>query len=409
MPHRSDRLPGLDLLRAGAALAVLLAHAAVPYTRVAMPGLVWPVGHRQTHPAVDALFWLIMTFIMPLFFAISGYCSAVVLAERGPREFLARRVRRILFPFLAAAVVLLPLEFYLWLLGWVVEGRLAPRKLLSLKLEALHQDLWGFSHLWYLQYLFLISLTYAGWMRFRSTRETSDGRLHLYRRRNLLAGAFPPGMATMNARGSWLLPVLRTAALAAAILALSPRTLVGFQHGFLPFPAKFALSAVFFGFGVSLRGAAVPSRAARWTMLGGLAVATSVLLPWVHAEACVPLAGWSRIALGLVLGCFATLAVACCWWGIAARKGAAGPTAGFLAGASFWIYLVHHPLVALCQIALAMTVLSAVAQFALAAALSLGLSVASYEVLVRKTRLGAFLNGRTTPAPVPAEGLRTAA
>jgi peptidoglycan/LPS O-acetylase OafA/YrhL len=89
----------------------------------------------------------------------------------------------------------------------------------------------------------------------------------------------------------------------------------------------------------------------------------------------------------------------------------------FTAEASFWMYLVHHPLVGLTQLAMLQSFIPPLAKFALSLSVGIGLSLASYAVLVRGTWIGQLLNGRglsrrqiQPPAEVPAEtGIRRAA
>jgi peptidoglycan/LPS O-acetylase OafA/YrhL len=64
-----------------------------------------------------------------------------------------------------------------------------------------------------------------------------------------------------------------------------------------------------------------------------------------------------------------------------------------LAAASFWIYLVHHPILGLVQLDLKWLVPGAnpVAKTAAAFLIASGFSLLSYEGLVRRTALGRLL------------------
>ena len=73
------------------------------------------------------------------------------------------------------------------------------------------------------------------------------------------------------------------------------------------------------------------------------------------------------------------------------------PVARYLAGASFWVYLVHLPIVGLIQADLLGTPIPPEAKFALVLTLTLALGLASYHVLVRPTALGRLLGGRGRP------------
>ena len=148
---------GLDALRAFAALGVVLLHACVPYLRHPMPGLSWSVADTP-HTAIDLLFWSIELFIMPLFLVLAGFFAWRTLKQRGPRSLFRGRARRLLVPLLFGAVVILPLDLYCWVGSWVAEGLVSPVKLKSLKVDPpLGENLWGLSHLWFLQYCFHIT------------------------------------------------------------------------------------------------------------------------------------------------------------------------------------------------------------------------------------------------------------
>jgi glucan biosynthesis protein C len=375
------RRPGLDVLRVAATLLVVMLHAGVPYAVAPLPGLAWPVRHPAPSPFVDLIFWSIEGAIMPLFFLLSGYGAAQTLHSR-PDQFLASRWRRLGWPFLAAAVVLLPVELYVWLLGWAADGQISLRKLRSLKLGPFHQDLWGFSHLWYLEYLLLYS-----WLLWAAHR---FGKRMIHDR--VLANA-------TLLRSSATAPMLLV--FAAAVLWCAPEVVVGFQHSFFPVPAKFVFSGLFFAAGVAEfhRPSQLPwSTAAVWSVAGLLMLTA---LPLIHRQAASPLAGTDRVILALCLAVYAVLVTQAAWR--QAQAAALRPSAivDYLARASFWTYLVHHPVTAIWHIGLRPTGWPAMVQFTVSTLGTLAITLAGYEVLVRRTRLGQLLDGRPAAPVVP--------
>ncbi|HEY0859610.1 MAG TPA: acyltransferase family protein, partial [Pseudoxanthomonas sp.] len=90
--------------------------------------------------------------------------------------------------------------------------------------------------------------------------------------------------------------------------------------------------------------------------------------------------------------------------------GGRSATMRWLADASYWVYLVHLPVLFAIQYRLLDVPLHWIAKFALATASTLAVSFASYQVLVRHTVLGRLLDGnvpgpgrlgrRTTPSPI---------
>ena len=377
------RHAGLDWIRALGAVAVIVLHAGIAYLTVPMPGLVWPAQHPVPSPAVNAVFWGIEACVMPLFLMLSGYVSWRSLRHRGRQEFVRQRVQRILFPLLAFGAIILPIELYLWMLGWVGNGELSWRDFRDLRLGARKEHLWGLSHLWYLEYVFLYSLLLAAAVRIQEwQRNRSEARA-------TVPLSLPGGPWTLVAvlGALWL------------VLAWQPAVILGFQHGFLPFPSKFLYCGLFFAWGVAEanrpfgRNSAVWRQPALW--LGSALVLFPAYLQLVGGQLSdQPL--WLRTTL--LLGLCSSLTFGC--WSLCERLQAAPPPAvRYLAAASFWIYLVHHPLVPLFQIRLSTTGWSAPLQFAVSALGTLVLSLASYEVFVRTTVIGRFLSGRGVPEP----------
>lgn len=384
----SARRPGLDVLRAAATILVVMLHAAVPYIVAPMPGLAWPVRNTVVSPVVDLLFWGIEGAIMPLFFVLSGYGAAQTLTSR-PRGFLSTRWRRLGWPLLAAAAIILPVELYVWLIGWAADGQIPWQKLRSLKLGPYHNNLWGLSHLWYLEYLLIYSA--ALW--------AGDRYLGVQTRQAIFRRARP----WLALRAGWL------AALAMAVLWVAPEVVVGFQHGFLPFPMKLVFSGLFFVSGVlefHRPSRFLPTVRSTCAVAGCLLIG---LLPLIHRQTAQSLIGLDRSALAAGLAIYAVLVTQASWqWAITSQISPV-PSATYLSQASFWIYLVHHPLVASWQIGLRSTGWPALIQFGIVTLGTMAVSLASYEWLVRGTSLAAFLEGRrpmllpveaTPPAPV---------
>jgi peptidoglycan/LPS O-acetylase OafA/YrhL len=421
-PSATARHPGLDALRVVATLLVVMLHAGVPYTLAPMPGLTWPVRHTATSAAVDAVFWSIEGAIMPLFFLISGYGAAQSLSSK-PSQFPHSRWRRLGWPLVAAAAVLLPIELYLWLIGWAADGQIPLQKLRSLKLGPFHENLWGLSHLWYLEYLLIYSVglwalrqfveRFEAWQSppgsngkseisdFKS--QISDFRFQISNFRSEVYVLRLP-LSNLRSLSDFGFRISDLFAAAAVTLWIAPEVVVGFQHSFFPVPAKFVFSGLFFAAGVAQfhRPRRLPWSPRVVLALCGLMFWS--VLPLLHRQAAQPQIGTDRGVLAVALAAYAVLVTQSAWQWAQSRTRSVSPLVNYLAGASFWTYLVHHPLVALWHIGLAPTGWPALLQFCVCTLGTLALTLAGYEALVRKTWLGAFLNGRPAiPAAVPAE------
>jgi hypothetical protein len=252
----------------------------------------------------------------------------------------------------------------------------------------------------------------------------------------------PPGPSPEIRHPRRPFPQLVPLLAAGLLLALDPTFLIGFQQTWWPGPAAIAFYGLFFAAGwkkgehlrpaphrssstgvihlasaprtedsgPSSHRSATRSFPSHSTSHGGrprLLLAAGLfplLLPQIHRHVETPFTGLNLLAL--------TTAYAACSWlaatglfSIAASiktKSIPAPVA-FIAEASFWMYLVHHPLVGLTQLSLLNTSAPPALKFALSLSIGASLSLASYAVLVRNTALGRLLNGHafTTPARKP--------
>lgn len=402
-PPGCGRALGPDLVRAVAALLVVYLHACVPYLEHPMPGLVWAVEDDSSR-FVSAAFWAIELFIMPLFLLLAGFFAYRSWLSGGT-GFIVSRARRLLLPLLAAAILLLPLDYYVWLTGWVIDGQLAADRLWKLKVpRAQREHLLGLGHLWFLHYVFLYCVVLAVAARYR---QLAGGLRHLP------AGVLNrPGGAglTLLVIGGW------------GTLLVAPEVVFGFQHAFLPVPSKWLYSGTFFFGGVLIarydpQWQTINRRTPRLIAGGAVLGWSAVVLGQWAIERC----DLSSLAFELGIAGRAVLAavtVTAAWSLALGLIGAANRlapklaiTAGCrrgilsLAAASFWIYLVHHPLVALIQIDLKLLFphMAPALKSLLAAAVAVGCCVVSYRVserlLHRRHRLAGEPLRLSTAAP----------
>lgn len=377
----ADRLAGFDVLRSGAAVAVVLLHATAPYLWHRMPGLTWPVFDTPSRIA-DALGWAIELSIMPLFLLLAGFFAAPLWIRLGDAAFLKHRGARLLGPLAFAIVLILPMDLYTWLLGWVIEGQIEPRKVRSLKFEAGVDDgLWGLSHLWFLHYLFLYCVA---WVTLRRAATRFGGRVFARKTFAQVAGLVLFG---------WL------------ILALVPEVVFGFQHAFLPVPSKWLYCGTYFAGGIFL---ALDSRFLQWTRdhargltaIGALATVVGVTLGYALLEG----------RGGMPVRLLATGATVITAWtlslgllGLAAgNRWVAGTRLRYAAAASFWVYLIHHPIIGLVHIDLKLFAPDLAPQWkvAIAAAIALAFSLLTFEVLIRRRPFSLWMG-------VPKEFIKT--
>lgn len=396
----SVRLRGLDTLRGVAAILVVLLHTGIPYMTNPLSHLAWPARDINPSSIVDALTWCIECFVMPLFFVLAGFFSKGVLDARGEQDFLKGRTRRLLVTQIVAGLVILPISLVIWIVGWVADGLYVPGRYPILGLpDELKAELYGVAHLWFLQNLYIYCLVLCGisWLTRRMGSRTQAECIESRSDKGvdrILVSIWKP-----------LIPAMPCA----LILYFDPRIVLGFYQTFIPVFSKLVYYAIFFFVGVTInRQRSALHLHARFgkTYLAVAGILFAAALPLIREHLTSVLPGPRLAILSGLLALFASFTTFGLFaYFLQANRGENVVTQ-YLAQASFWVYLVHLPFVALAQIALAQSPIPSVGKFAIAAAITMGLSLLSFHAIVRNTWLGKFVNGNCNPRDPVREGLQ---
>jgi glucan biosynthesis protein C len=378
------RLAAIDVLRGVAMFLGIYIHAVISYLPTPLTELVWGIREAATSPVLEALFWWIHTFRLPLFFVIAGFFTVLVYDTKGPRAFVAHRARRLLLPLAVGLVVLLPLSYlYFWSCG-VVNHLVSDGEILSFEFDPrVLAALFGPMHLWFLQDLLLLSLIAWSIWRLKDWLGATERSLE----RESLTG--------------WHVAVSAVAPLALAlpaalVLWISPAPLLAHRNTFVPDLARLAYYGWFFATGTALyRYRAVLPQVFAWPVSHlALSLAATAGLLWLLPEQLhAPTDSLSRLAF---VGCAALVA----WLSIFGFMGVAlrcfkgrHPTAHYLADASYWIYLVHMPLVCLLQLDLFGLPWAPEEKCCIVILTTVVLGLLTYQTMVRYTVIGACLHG----------------
>lgn len=169
----THRIHYLDNLRAMAMLLGVFLHSALAYAQPAQS--VWLATDPRSSVLIDASIWFIHLFRMGLFFFLSGYFAKLVIERKGLVHFLKNRCLRLVapfvlfYPFLLAAMTVV-IVFALKYLD-------SPRGLMGLFAEVASSSTEDpkrgpltTMHLWFIYYLVAFSaigalLTKANWLR----------------------------------------------------------------------------------------------------------------------------------------------------------------------------------------------------------------------------------------------------
>lgn len=402
------RQPGLDAARVASMLLVVVLHAVVAYRFAPMWGLLWPVQESPKGAMwglmegwhvwwFDRIFWFVRALGVPIITVVAGYFAAKALADHGVRAFLRERVRRLLVPLVVGTATVLVVMYLIWAWGWVLRGWAAPEHILAVRFGPdVQPNLYGFAHLWYLQYLLLLCLGLAGVVA--------------------LTRRLAPGWALDARRAGWLSKLPARLLWAGVPMVLvqwaSPAVLLLFTNGFLPQP-KLAWYAVLFAVGVmAYRAEAAPrdgnkrrpwlspglASLARWWWLE-LALAL-IALPfyiafaqeWIQTKGQAPDASTTRWMLA-ISGTVVTLCGSCGLIGaLLVLVRTPRPALSWLAGAGFWVYLMHLPFQGLACVLLYRQPIDAALKVLVGVVVGLGGPLALWP-LVRGTRAAELLTG----------------
>ncbi|QTC91392.1 acyltransferase family protein [Brevundimonas goettingensis] len=387
--ERSERLHGLDALRGGTLLLGVVLHASMSF----IPAPIWIVSDERQSVGAGVLFFAIHIFRMATFFLLAGLFAHMMLGRRGVGGFLKDRFIRIggplgVFwtPVMAAIIAVL-----IWSAARQAAG--APMgppphpptyTLLTIPL----------THLWF---LWALMLFYVAVLILRAPfamldREGSWGRTV---DRAIAALATPWGSGVLGAP------------LAAALWA-EPNWAPFFgiptpDHGLVPnLSACVGFGTVFvFGFLLDRRRDLL-AKLEGWApvnLILAVAAGTALLvLAGGPAPSIIPVTDPATKAMAAAALGVATFASAFAAVGLA-LKFFAGHSAlrRYLADASYWIYIVHLPMVMAGQVLIQDWAMVWPVKLTVVVAGVLAVSLITYELLIRHSFMGRWLNGRRVP------------
>lgn len=354
-----QRFHDFDALRSFVMLLGILLHACV----FLLPIDQWPVQDqyaRSTELTRNPYAWLISIihgFRMPVFFLLSGFFTAMLWESRGIRRLVQHRLKRIGLPLLISAFTIVP----------VTEWQFDPDTFDALRWPLAWLD--GFHHLWFLWYLLM------------------------------LAGAFTLAVhLPIQFRSLWWWLLVPLGFLPQLLMVQLQMGADNPAQSMLPTPNLLGYYATFFFFGVFFFQRRIVVRA-WWT--GSLPVALLVVFPvalvLLYPERFLGSpAAWAWPASSLLqivytwLMCFGCMGL---FRRIASKK---RPWIRYVSDASYWMYVVHLPLVVAGQMLMVNLTMNVHLKFTLLCATAIALLLASYQLGVRYTVIGAVLNGPRT-------------
>ena len=385
-PEVHARLHYMDNLRALAMLTGVVFHAALAYSVLAHP--FWPTADKGQSLIVDAFAWFFHLFRMPLFFAVAGFFAALLVQKRGIGGMLKNRFMRIVLPLLA----FWPLVYFS--MSWLIRTAITEVENLSPLLQMIKPWLANpqapsapptLVHLWFLAYMMCFCILV--WVA-----STLEWHQHLARLDNAL-NAWTPMKKVC------LVPLLLMPALFDvpapfpapesffpqwwAILFYGTYFLIGFRlfhqgqwvEQLSPFAPRLLLISLLayalFLYLLQTKGMAKPD-----LLLRAVLVLLQAYIGYWMTLVCIIFGQrWLDTPRGLLR---------------------------YIADASYWVYLVHLPLIFAIQIPLMDLNLHWSVKLSVSLCATLGIAFLSYHLFVRGRLLGRFLNGNSARVATPA-------
>jgi peptidoglycan/LPS O-acetylase OafA/YrhL len=409
VPHvnanSTERLHALDATRGFALLLGVVFHATLSFLPAPPGAAVWIVMDSQRSLALAMVFFVSHIFRMTTFFLIAGFFAHMSFHRKGARGFVLDRLKRIGIPLVVGQPILFALIVAATIWGAMVmaHGRPLPKAPAYPGFPA-----FPLTHLWF---LYVLLLLYTATLVLRGVIVLIDrsGRLRA------IADAMVRSL--VESPFGFILLALPTA----AALYLAPQWLMWFG---IPTPdsslvpnagAAIGFGTAFaFGWLVHRQTGLLEVWKRRWLLNLVLAIGLTVFAISLTGMAPVltPASHDWRTAAYAVAYTLATWSWTFAVIGTALRfLSRQSAVRRYIADASYWIYVIHVPLIMALQVAVSQLAWPWWVKFPLILGVAFSLMFASYQLFVRYSFIGAVLNGRRTrpsnrvsdPVPAPVQ------
>lgn len=388
----SNRLDYLDAVRAFALILGIIFHASLSF----MPIFIgWAVMDISTSDLVPVFVLLSHSFRLALFFLIAGFFSHMAFHQKGAQAFLKSRFVRIAAPFVIGWFLLRPMLEFGWVMG--AESMRGDVNMSNALLAGLHtlaelpnSFLLG-THLWFLYYLLLMSISVIGLRYLINLHTPTKERV----------------VKTCDRATSWI----SKSPFGILVIAFPTAACLWFMaHWGIDTPDK-SLSPVssvsilyggFFVFGWLLHRQPTLVDAFAKVSVGKVILCTVsiiIALSLSGFEAQLAHQHYNLLKVSYMLS------YAVMMWSLISLVIGLGQRlfsrpnkiVRYVADASYWLYLIHLPIVIGLQIAFAELSLHWALKLTFICVITLSISILLYDLCVRSSWLGVILNGKRKP------------
>lgn len=371
----ANRLNYMDNLRALAMLGGIFFHAALAYSPILSD--LWFTADRHQSAVIDMIIWFTHLFRMPVFFVIGGFFCALLVAKRGMGGMLKNRSIRILLPF----IIFTPLCIAAVIVGLIaalgsVEHKSAMLTLIASAPPGTPPPPPTTMHLWFLyNLLFFYLLTWVF-------------TIYQWQWPHQLLLRIKP----------WIFAVVFPLLMVPALMSVSAPFPA--PDSFLPQLWSFGFFGLFFLLGYQIYNTPdfIDRFKSYWLVMFAVALVLYIiyyqllpakisLIPSTDGlgKKCILAMLEAYIALYMTIVCL-----------VLGKKyfNVHNGMLRFIADSSYWIYIIHIPILFFVQYRLMDKEWSLLTKFVISVSVTLVVGLLTYVVLVRWTPIGWMLNGR---------------
>lgn len=385
----TERLHALDAVRAGALLLGVVLHATMSF----FPMPIWIVQDAVKSGELFTTFFVIHIFRMSLFFIIAGFFAHMMLHRKGLGDFVRNRLIRIGLPLvvfwplvLAAFIGVIVWSFTQMSAAIVAAGGEAPPVTPPPPMTA---ETFPWTHLWF---LYLLLWLYAGALVLWGIGRIVD--------RNGVIGRGIDAIMRPLVKSQFA-PLILAAPVAAMLIATPAwNAWLGVptpDTGVVPNAIALTTYSIAFGFGWLLHRQIELIQTWRtwWPLHLAVAIGSTVAVLAVMSNAFPSLTPETVRVMSALLYAVAIWTWSFALIGLALRfLSGRNPAVRYLADASYWIYIIHLPIVLVMQQVVSQWQAPAIAKLGVIVGVSMVVMLASYQLMVRYTFIGSWLNGK---------------
>lgn len=383
------RLDYLDAVRAIALILGIVFHASLSF----MPIFIgWAVMDISTSNIVRYFVLISHSFRMELFFLIAGFFACMTLNQRGMVDFLKARLMRIALPFILGWFLLQPLLTSGWIMG--AESLRGEVNIISAlisgfnSLSAIPNGMFVGTHLWFLYYLLMVSAL-AVVLRFLLQLNSSIHSLVSRTCEHMVTWICTSKLGILAVS----MPTV------ACLWQMSYWGMVTPDKSLMPNIPVLLVYGVFFLFGWLLNrqsGSIDEFGKLSWSrvVLCLLVIVSAAMLSAFEAQP-----GHEYYAIfkasflfsyAIMMWTLVALSIGICKYLFSQSN----QFVRYIADSSYWLYLIHLPIVVWLQIAVAELPWHWTIKLTSICAVTLFLSLVIYDLCIRPTVIGRVLNGK---------------